>query len=159
VFILNYDENDGFFDHVLPPTPPPGTPDEFVTLESNSGWTPGSSLPIGAGFRVPCLVMSPWTTGGNVYSGISDHTSVLQFLEAVTGVEVPNISAWRRSTFSDLTDVFQAPPTTPAPPSLPSTAAAMAAAEYAQSNYPAPKPPMAIQSLPTQESGTRPEVG
>jgi phospholipase C len=29
-FILSYDENDGMFDHVLPPTPSPGTPDEFV---------------------------------------------------------------------------------------------------------------------------------
>jgi phospholipase C len=29
VFILNYDENDGLFDHVVPPTPPAGTPDEF----------------------------------------------------------------------------------------------------------------------------------
>ena len=29
-FILNYDENDGLFDHVVPPTPPPGTPDEYV---------------------------------------------------------------------------------------------------------------------------------
>ena len=27
---LNYDENDGHFDHVVPPTPPPGTPGEFV---------------------------------------------------------------------------------------------------------------------------------
>ena len=29
--ILAYDENDGLFDHVAPPTPPPGTPGEFVT--------------------------------------------------------------------------------------------------------------------------------
>ena len=29
-FILNYDENDGIFDHVAPPVPPPGTPREFV---------------------------------------------------------------------------------------------------------------------------------
>jgi phospholipase C len=36
--ILNYDENDGQFDHVLPPTPPPGTPGEFV-----------NGLPVGLG--------------------------------------------------------------------------------------------------------------
>ena len=29
-FILNYDENDGIFDHVAPPVPPPGTPKEFI---------------------------------------------------------------------------------------------------------------------------------
>ena len=42
VFILNYDENDGIFDHVPPPTPGPGTADEFVY-----------GLPIGAGFACP----------------------------------------------------------------------------------------------------------
>ena len=39
VFILNYDENDGIFDHVAPPVPPPGTAHEFV-----------DGLPIGGGF-------------------------------------------------------------------------------------------------------------
>ena len=34
LFILNYDENDGLFDHVPPPLPPAGTPDEFVSLQS-----------------------------------------------------------------------------------------------------------------------------
>ena len=56
-FILNYDENDGIFDHVAPPTPPPGTPKEFV-----------KGLPIGGGFRVPCIIASPWTAGGWVCS-------------------------------------------------------------------------------------------
>src|SRR5262249_17953866 len=45
VFILTYDEDGGFFDHVLPPTAPPGTPDEFV-----------DGLPIGLGGRVPPLL-------------------------------------------------------------------------------------------------------
>src|SRR3546814_16121125 len=49
-FILCYDENDGLFDHVPPPVPPTGTPGEFV-----------GGLPIGGGFRVPCIVISPWT--------------------------------------------------------------------------------------------------
>src|SRR6202012_3425106 len=65
VFVLNYDENDGRFDHVNPPTPPEGTADEFVTLASRSG-TYGMGYPIGLGFRVPCMVVSPWTTGGYV---------------------------------------------------------------------------------------------
>ena len=84
-FILNYDENDGIFDHVPPPVPPPGTPDEFV-----------KGLPIGGGFRVPCIIVSPWTAGGWVCSEPFDHTSVLQFLEKFTGVREPNISDWRR---------------------------------------------------------------
>lgn len=51
-FILNYDENDGLFDHVPPPSPPVDTPGEFV-----------AGLPIGGGFRVPAIVVSPWTVG------------------------------------------------------------------------------------------------
>jgi phospholipase C len=81
VFILNYDENDGLFDHVPPSVPPSGTPDEFV-----------DGLPIGAGIRVPCVIVSPWTQGGFVCSDNFDHTSVLQFLERITGVREPNIS-------------------------------------------------------------------
>jgi phospholipase C len=90
VFILDYDENDGLFDHVPPPTPPPGTAHEFVGRE-----------PVGAGFRVPALVISPWSTGGWVSHERLDHTSVLRLLEHSTGVAEPNISAWRRATFSD----------------------------------------------------------
>ncbi|MEI6074892.1 MAG: phospholipase C, phosphocholine-specific [Verrucomicrobiota bacterium] len=95
VFILNYDENDGFFDHALPILPPPGTPDEFV-----------GSLPIGLGIRVPCLIVSPWTRGGRVCSQVFDHTSVIRFLENWTGVKEPNISAWRRQVCGDLTSAF-----------------------------------------------------
>ena len=48
VFIITYDENDGLFDHVVPPLPPDGTPDEFV-----------GGKRIGGGYRVPCFVVSP----------------------------------------------------------------------------------------------------
>lgn len=90
VFVLDYDENDGLFDHVPPPIPPPGTPHEYVGRE-----------PVGAGFRVPTLVISPWSTGGWVSHEVLDHTSVLRLLEHVTGVAEPNISAWRRARFGD----------------------------------------------------------
>ncbi|MGC1301533.1 MAG: alkaline phosphatase family protein, partial [Caulobacteraceae bacterium] len=79
--ILNYDENDGQFDHVAPPTPPPGTPDEFV-----------HDLPVGLGFRVPCMVISPFSRGGWACGDTLDHTSTLKLLEARFGVEVPNLS-------------------------------------------------------------------
>ena len=82
VFIIDWDENDGMFDHVPPIVPPAGTPNEFVTLESPGG-TPGGGLPVGSGFRVPCLIVSPWTTGGYVYTEPLDHTSCLMFLEQV----------------------------------------------------------------------------
>jgi phospholipase C len=73
VFIINYDENDGLFDHVVPPLPPGGTPNEFV-----------GDKPIGGGYRVPCIIVSPWTVGGWVATERFDHTSCLRFLEGFT---------------------------------------------------------------------------
>jgi phospholipase C len=97
VFLLTYDENDGFFDHVPPPVPTPGTAgEEYV-----------EGQPIGLGMRVPMLVVSPWTRGGYVSSETFDHTSVLRLLERVTGVAEPNISAWRRAVCGDLTSVLR----------------------------------------------------
>jgi phospholipase C len=95
VFMLTYDENGGFFDHVPPPVPPAGTPGEFV-----------KGQPIGLGVRVPMILVSPWTRGGWVCSQVFDHTSILRFLEAWTGVREPNLSAWRRKICGDLTAAF-----------------------------------------------------
>ena len=142
VFILNYDENDGFFDHVPPITPPTGTADEFVTLDSPGG-TPGGGLNLGSGFRVPAIVVSPWTVGGYVCSTPHDHTSVLRFLERVTGITEPNISAWRRSTFGDFTTAFQQSPE--AAPSIP---AATASATAAAAGLPDPAVVTAPAGLP-----------
>jgi phospholipase C len=136
VFILTYDEDGGFFDHVPSPTPPPGTPDEFVYGE-----------PTGLGLRVPTIVVSPWSRGGYVCSQIFDHTSVLRFLERWTGVQEPNISAWRRQVCGDLTSAFDftmadtnfpfLPPVTPT----------------GCTNIFSPMPP-SPQVMPTQEPGT-----
>lgn len=128
IFILAYDENDGYFDHVPPyVVPDPAQPGsglmskgldssvEYVHLEQDLKRKPphdarGSS--IGLGFRVPLLVASPWSRGGTVCSEVFDHTSVLQFLEKFlthkTGkkIEEANISNWRRTICGDLTSVF-----------------------------------------------------
>ncbi|MGH8022255.1 MAG: alkaline phosphatase family protein, partial [Limisphaerales bacterium] len=146
VFILNYDENDGIFDHVAPMTPDPGTPREFV-----------KGVPIGAGFRVPCIVVSPWTAGGWVCSQPFDHTSPLQFLERFTGVEEPNISAWRRKTFGDMTSVFRFDQDPAQPPVLPDTAGPLILARYEANNLPRPEAP-SEQSMPSQEKGERKRV-
>ncbi|KQZ76965.1 phospholipase [Sphingopyxis sp. Root214] len=144
VFILNYDENDGLFDHVPPPVAPLGTPGEYV-----------GDTPIGAGFRVPCILVSPWTAGGWVCSQPFDHTSVLQFLERFTGVREPNISDWRRRTFGDLTSAFRFGEPRAQPPTLPSTAGLLHQAHYAAANLPAPPIPGANQHAPVQEKGRR----
>jgi phospholipase C len=149
VFILNYDENDGLFDHVAPPVPKPGTAREFI-----------NGQPIGAGFRVPCIIVSPWTAGGWVSHEPFDHTSTLQFLEKFTGVREPNISQWRRDTFGDLTSVFRFGDNKkyqkPELPDYPQWELNLA--KYEAAHLPKPKLPGASQSMPTQEKGTRKEV-
>jgi phospholipase C len=154
-FVLAYDENDGLFDHVVPPTPPPGTPGEFVDWSSPGG-TPGNGLHVGAGFRVPAIIVSPWTAGGWVSSEPFDHTSALRLLERVTGVTEPNISAWRRQTFGDLTSVFRFGDTPAGVPVLPSTARSAPITAWAR--LPTPRMPGMGQAPPTQEPGTRPRV-
>jgi phospholipase C len=147
-FFLTYDENDGQFDHVAPPVAPPGTPGEFV-----------DGLPIGLGFRVPTLVISPFSRGGYVCGDTFDHTSVLRFIEARFGVEVANLSKWRRETCGDLTSAFNfGKPPDPSIPALPETANAVEVAEHNAKTLPAPAPPRS-QTMPQQEPGTRPRLG
>jgi phospholipase C len=147
VFILNYDENDGIFDHVAPPVPPPGTPKEFI-----------EGLPIGGGFRVPCIIISPWTAGGWVCSEAFDHTSVLQFVEQVTGVRESNISDWRRKTFGNMTSAFRFGEHEMKPPQLPDTVGPLSLARYESAYLPKPILPRADQQMPTQEAGERRRV-
>jgi phospholipase C len=160
VFVINYDENDGFFDHVVPPTPNREEyPEEFVTLASPAG-TPGGGLPVGAGFRVPAFIISPWSVGGQIFSEVSDHTSCLRLIEAVaaagglsgTGpVTISNISRWRRKTFSDFTGALRSVKAQPAPSNTQFTAgttAANLAAQQTASLLPLPPRPGATQQLP-----------
>ena len=142
VFILDYDENDGLFDHVAPPSPPPGTPGEFV-----------GGMAIGGGFRVPCIIVSPWTVGGWVCSEPLDHTSPLRFLEKLTGVQEPNITPWRRHTFGDMTSAFRFGEPVGKPPVLPDADKLLAKAQYDIAHLPAPILPGADQTPPVQEKG------
>jgi phospholipase C len=146
VLFLNYDENDGFFDHVPPPVAPAGTPGE--------SW---NGTPLGLGFRVPMVIVSPWTRGGWVNSQVADHTSVIRFLETWTAAlgtpaRCDNISAWRRKVCSDLTSAFDfANPVYGLPP-LPDVSASV---HQAGCNV-TPNPGPTTNALPAQESGTRP---
>ncbi|MFD5115730.1 phosphocholine-specific phospholipase C [Streptomyces sp. NPDC058391] len=138
VVLINYDENDGFFDHVPPPVPPLDDPDER--------W---EGRPTGLGMRVPLLVVSPWTVGGHVCSQVFDHTSVIRFLEKWTGVDEPNITAWRRTVTGDLTSAFdfrrgRSQPEVEQPGAIPPFSGRWQ-----------PRPP-AEQRMPVQEKGARP---
>ena len=146
VMFLNYDENDGFFDHVPPPVAPSGTTGEFY-----------ESTNIGLGFRVPMVIVSPWTTGGWVDSQVFDHTSVIRFMETWTAaLGTPavcnSISAWRRQVCGDLTSAFNFAAPSYGLPALPATSAV-----FGQANCdPLPNPAPTTNALPVQETGTKP---
>ena len=158
---VTYDENGGFFDHVPPVTAPPGTPGEYVTApavpDPSVIGSPAITGPIGLGFRVPTLIISPFTRGGLVSSDLFDHTSLLRFIETRFGAEVPNLSAWRRATVGDLTTAFNFKKPDQSIPSLPSTLTGDSAAiVQCEANLAGtiPYTPPATQALPSQESGT-----
>jgi phospholipase C len=159
VLFVTYDENGGFFDHVPPLTAPPGTPGEYVTATPvpDPSVEGGITGPIGLGFRVPMLILSPFSRGGFVSSDLFDHTSILRFLETRFGAEVPNLSAWRRANVGDLTSAFNFAAPDFSIPNLPSTVPAISqviqectAALTGNTAYAVPSP----QTLPTQESGS-----
>jgi phospholipase C len=160
--IVSYDENGGLFDHVAPPTAPPGTPGEYISAPLGGvREAEGIAGPIGLGFRVPCMVISPYSRGGLVASDVFDHTSQLRLIERRFGVPVPNLTAWRRSTVGDLTSAFdffdQARPKRPRLPD-PDFAALRALIEgninillgFGGRAVPYTIPP---NSMPTQETG------
>jgi phospholipase C len=152
--ILNYDENDGFFDHVPPVVPPIGAAPGKSTVALDGELYQGQ--PVGLGPRVPMIVVSPWTKGGWVNSQTFDHTSVIRLLEARFGVTEPHITPWRRAVTGDLTSVFDfAGADDGKRPPLPD-ASALPARAQARAGLPPPVPPSAAGALPRQEPGSRP---
>ena len=130
IFILTYDENDGYFDHAPsfvaadPKRPETGAASAGIDialeysykedeLRQGVAMNEARSGPMGMGFRVPMIIASPWTRGGWVNSQHFDHTSTLMFLERFIHQKYgktifeENISAWRRAISGDLTSVFR----------------------------------------------------
>lgn len=153
VFIINYDENDGFFDHIPGPVPAIDRAQGLSTVDVAGESYEGA--PVGLGIRVPLLVVSPWTRGGWVNSEVFDHTSVIRFLERRFGVTEPNITPWRRSVTGDLTSMFDfADPDRSALHSLPSVEDNLRRTAAA-ATLPPPAVP-ARQAMPVQDTGQRP---
>ena len=158
VFLLTYDENDGFFDHVPSHMAPLNTGMGRATMADVGQYENYNGVPVGLGPRVPMLVISPWSKGGRVCSQLFDHTSKLRFLEEwlVAGlgkqrasVSCENISPWRRAVCGDLTSAFDfKTPNTSWPSTVPKTTTYQLV-----SGKPYPQPP-AVQSLPAQEAGS-----
>lgn len=157
VFILNYDEGGQFYDHHWVPTPPLSESEGVSTVpvagEVNTNVKTTIPAPIGLGFRVPLLIVSPWTRGNIVISEVYDHISVIKLIEKRFGVTCPTISAWRRAITGDLTSAFDFEHPDYTWPELPDTS------DYVRESWeecllPYPTVPE-TQTFPSQEAGTR----
>jgi phospholipase C len=177
VLLVNFDENDGYFDHVPSPSAPSLNPDgtmagKTTLRESDLSFerfihpsppgTTGQPQPdgrvYGPGVRVPLYVLSPWSRGGWVNSQVFDHTSIVRFLEKRFGFREPNISRYRRAVGGDLTSAFNfVRPNNEVLPTLRGRKTLMQAdaLRAAQEQLPAITPP-ANAMLPVQATGTRP---
>lgn len=164
VLLINFDENDGFFDHVPPPAVPARASGRGaayiggsnISTEGEYHEVEGAyrNRPYGLGPRVPLYVISPWSRGGYVNSQLFDHTSILRFIEARFGVAEPNISPWRRTVCGDLSTCFDfKTPDATRPPMLPSVEAAACRASRLDHRRP---PTPATNEVPAQKRGVRP---
>lgn len=173
VLLINFDENDGFFDHMPPPAVPSYTayssdPAQARFAGASTVDTTGEyhhllngadprtlHRPYGLGPRVPLYVISPWTRGGWVNSQVFDHSSVVRFIEARFGVKEPLISPWRRAVSGNLLSCFDfVNPQNGAFPPLPDTAARRQLA-VSLANTKVPALPAGL-SAPVQAAGVRP---
>jgi phospholipase C len=161
VLLINYDENDGFFDHMVPAFPPASAADGKSTVSTVNEIFPGSSTyqsgAYGLGTRVPMIIVSPWTKGGYVCSQVFDHTSVIQFIEKRFGskpsVLEHNITPWRRAVCGDLSTAFNFKTPNAAVPALPDTSGYAPTQQIRHPDY-VPVPPL-VQAIPKQEPGVR----
>ncbi|GAA1459803.1 phospholipase C, phosphocholine-specific [Williamsia maris] len=158
--LITYDENDGFFDHIVPPHPHgAGVPGDSTVSTVDEVFSGRGTDPAGAyglGQRVPMMVISPWSSGGWVCSEVFDHTSILRLMEKRFGVREPNITPWRRSVCGDLTSAFDFTIQKSAVPRLPATAGYRP--DHVKHPDYRPAPP-AVGAVPVQERGSRPSRG
>jgi phospholipase C len=161
-FFLLYDENDGLFDHMVPPTAPGSAAEGLSTVSTEYEYFNGDSShdvgPYGLGPRVPMIVISPWSRGGWVNSEVLDHSSLIRFIEARFAKQYPGliesqITPWRRAVVGDLTSAFDFENPNVIPPSLPSTASFAPVNRNSYPNSPITLP--TDQVMPTQEPGIR----
>jgi phospholipase C len=68
VIFVTWDDYGGFYDHVVPPK-----------IDD-----------LGLGFRVPCLILSPYVKKGYIDSTLYEHTSILKFCETI--FSLPNMT-------------------------------------------------------------------
>jgi phospholipase C len=129
---LSYDENGGFYDSV--PPPPACIPDDLPVIYSQ-GDPPGAFDRYG--FRVPLIVVSPYAKRGYVTHHVTDHTSVLRFVEARFGL--PAITK-RDANADPLFDAFDFTHPDKTVPTLPTAPLDPGELSYCETAWPDPSP-------------------
>jgi phospholipase C len=119
VFILTYDESGGFYDHV----PPQATvnPDGMSPIDLQPGdiCTSGTGVNCDfnyTGYRVPLIVISPFTKKNYVSHTVADYTAILKLIEV--RFQIPSLTK-RDAAQMDMTEFFDfqnVPWTTPPSP-------------------------------------------
>jgi phospholipase C len=101
------------------------------------------------------LVISPFSRGGHIAHEVFDHTSQIKLLAERFGIEVPNVSKWRKDTVGDLTAALfrgKRDMSMPALPKIPIGTAnptGTCESEYTESGGASPTIPTK-QGMPTQ---------
>jgi phospholipase C len=106
VFILSYDEAEGFYDHVPPmqAVSPDGIPPSDLTASDFCFSTKGPNCDFTyTGFRVPLVVISPFTKKNYVSHTPADYTAILKFIE--TRFNLPSLTK-RDAEQMDMTEFF-----------------------------------------------------
>lgn len=104
VLIINFDEWGGFFDHVAPTAAP--IPPTDAALGSDGL----------RGFRVPALIISPWSPRGTIAHGLYDHTSVLKLIEWRWSLRPLTVRDANANNLADVLDFTKTDLTVPAFP-------------------------------------------
>jgi phospholipase C len=134
VLVINYDEWGGFFDHVAPTRAAHSALQDIGQPAGNNVEAPDQIVNNTAllGFRVPCIVASPWTKGTPTNPRVAgspvshtptalpfDHTSVLKLIEWRHGLDPLTARDADTTNLGSLLEVFDFAHPDPDVPSLP----------------------------------------
>ena len=114
LLIWCYDEHGGYYDHVPPPAavaPDAIAPAIHVPPDQPGGFDR-------YGFRVPCVVVSPYARPNYVSHVVHDHTSILRLVETKWNLGAMTFRDANASNLLDTVDLAS-PPAFAQPPSLP----------------------------------------
>ena len=127
VFILTYDEGGGLYDHVAPQ--PTVSPDGIKPSDLSTNPPDICTISTGptcdfvyTGYRVPLIVVSPFTKKNYVSHTVADYTAILKLIETRFGVPALTKRDAAQMDMTEFFDFVNVPwATPPAPPAQNST--------------------------------------